>query len=449
MPKSVLNDRSLLLAIAARVFLFAALAYLVLSLAWYGLPGKMETSAFTLLKGIHMLPPFADLRWATSLSECGIDLQALADRRLCGCDPYLKCSGLGYPPMSIEIARFLGVQGRHTGLIGFAMGLSVVVIVVAQVRRLVKLPWLRDLFTGSVLLSFPLQMGLERSNIDLVIFILLTSLSAALASFRLWPLPLAAALAWVLVAIKVYPLVGILAWVGQSLLWRPRLDWLRGATLAGALAGLASVFPWLLNYGKGAAQPGAGLVSHAFRVSLPYSPRLSTSVPVVYDLIYSFAQPLLGFGLFVVALTFSLQSGLSGRWMSMLDQTFFGFERRFLQIFPGLLGCVWLGCFFFSSNYDYRLILVFPAYIACFSIWITKRHETGRFKLLFDVVMYGLFAAFLGPLLITSQLLRPPFDMIEVLLDKLCDLFILPLFAGVVASLLIPPVSIRLARHSS
>jgi len=147
--------------------------------------------------------------------------------------------------------------------------------------------------------------------------------------------------------------------------------------------------------------------------------------------------------LFAIAFLISCQSDLSGRWIRILDQVSSGFERRFLQIFPTLLGCVWLGCFFFSRNFDYRLIFVFPVVTICFSIWLTMRNDKSRIRLLLDVVLCGLLVAFMGPLLITSSLLQPPFGQIEVLLDYLCDLLVLPLFAGVVASLLIPPVFYR------
>jgi hypothetical protein len=289
------------------------------------------------------------------------------------------------------------------------------------------------------LFSFPRQLALDRSNIDVLIFLLLLFLGAVLASWRVWAVPLAAALAWMVVAIKVYPLVGIVAWVGQSLLWRPRLDWLRGATLAGALAGLASAFSWLLHQGKGAAQPAAGVISHGLRVPLPASPE-----PMAYSAIFSIIQPLLGLALFMLAISYSFRADLSGQWMRMLDRKSVGFERRFLQTFPALLGSVWLGCFFFSSSFDYRLILVFPAYVSCFSLWACMPQEDGRTRLLLKVVIYGSFLAFLGPLLLTSGLLRPPFVLIEVLLDKLCDLIVLPLLAGVVASLMIPSMSATL-----
>jgi len=436
-------DRSWIIRLCANVFFWVALTCIFVSLANYGMGGKLLKIAFPLLKGLRMWPAFADLRWVTATSQCGVDLQALADLRSFGCDAYGRGPGLGYPPMSIEIARFLGVQGRHTGLIGFAMGVSVIAILISQVRRLVTLPLLRDLFTGLLLFSFPLQLALERSNIDVVVFLLLTSLSAVLASLRLWPLPLAAALAWMLVAIKLYPVVGILAWVGQSLLWRPRFDWLRGATVAGAFGGLTSALPWFISYGKTAAQPSVGLISHGFRVSPLSSSQLSITLPVVYERIYPIAQPLLGLMLFAIAFLISCQSDLSGRWIRILDQVSSGFERRFLQIFPALLGCVWLGCFFFSRNFDYRLIFVFPVVTICFSIWLTMRNDKSRIRLLLDVVLCGLLVAFMGPLLITSSLLQPPFGQIEVLLDYFCDLLVLPLFAGVVASLLIPPLFYR------
>jgi hypothetical protein len=435
--------RQLILSVFARMFFLAALAYLVLSLLFYAVPGRLYTHAFPLVRGMRMLPPFADLRWVTSLSECGIDLQELADKRISGCDPYGRdrSGGLGYPPMSIQIARLLHVRERHTELFAVATGLSMGTILIAQVRRLVILPVLRDLFMGLLLLSFPMQLALERSNIDVVIFLLLTSLSATLASKAAWTAPAAAAIAWAMVAIKVYPFVGILGWLAQSLLWRPRLDWLRVGAVVGAMAGLASALPWLLHHGEGAAQPGAGPISHAFLVSIPYFHHPSVSTPIALRLLHSLAQPLLGLLLFVYAVSVSLKANLSDRWTQVLDQGSVGFERRFFQIFPSLLGCVWLGCYFLSSSFDYRLILALPAYVACFALRVSLRNGWTRIRLLLDFIIYGLSAAFLAPLLIVA-VLPPPWGVIGEALDKVCDLLILPMFAGVITSLMIPSTGV-------
>jgi hypothetical protein len=432
MARSAHSNHLKTISLFAKLFLYAAMAYIIVSLASYAIEEKTLDVGFPMLKMLRVSPAFTDLRWVTSTSESGGDLQALAAR-----------GELGYPPMSVEIARFLGVQDRHTGLIGFTMGLSVVAILIAQVRRLLELPWMRDLFSGLLLLSFPLQLALERANIDIVIFLLLTSLSAVLASMRLWQIPLAAGLAWMLVVIKFYPVIGIVAWVGQSLLWYPRLGWLRVATLIGGLAGLASALPWFLQYGKYAAQPGVGTYSHGFSITMHFLPRHLTTVFMLNDFIFAVAQLLLGSYLFFIALRLSHQSDLSGRWIRILDQRFLGFERRFLQIFPSLLGGVWLGCFIFSSSFDYRLILVLPAFITCFSLRITMGQDKSGIRHLLDIVIYGLFAAYSSLFLYQLSLVKPPFNEITMLLETLLDVFIFPLFAGIVTSLFIPPASHR------
>lgn len=171
-----------LLPSLARLLVVLAFANILLSLLFYALSGDIAQQAFPLIRGLKMLPPFADLRWVTSLSECGVDLQALAEHRLWGCDPYGRGGGLGYPPMSVQFARFLAVKGQHTGLLGLSMGLALVTILMGLTYRLIQTPAFRDLVGALLLLSFPLQLAVERGNIDVVLFVVLATLAAALAS---------------------------------------------------------------------------------------------------------------------------------------------------------------------------------------------------------------------------------------------------------------------------
>lgn len=67
---------------------------------------------------------------------------------------------------------------RTEGLLGFSIGLAAVAVLVLLRRRLVRPEWLANSLIALMLLGVPMQLGLERSNIDLVVFVLLCSLAA-------------------------------------------------------------------------------------------------------------------------------------------------------------------------------------------------------------------------------------------------------------------------------
>jgi len=184
--------------------LYCSLGLFFYSLLVYGWFVDWQHNAFVLIEKIRMFPPFPDMRWITATSECGVDLPDLVSGRAFGCDPYGR-GGIGYPPMSIQLARLLGVTGSHTGLIGLSTGMALVVLLLVQLRQMVPIPWQRDLAGAVILIGFPVELALERANVDIVLFLLMASLAAALASKRVYLLPICLGLAFVLVAGKIYP----------------------------------------------------------------------------------------------------------------------------------------------------------------------------------------------------------------------------------------------------
>jgi hypothetical protein len=154
--------------VLSRIVVALALTYALASLLIYGFLPHHHHQAFPLL-GIFphgvvtRMPTFADLRWVTAHSECGVRLSDLASGLSAGCDPFdRKSSSLSYPPMSILAARFLAVKGHHTGLLGFCFGLAVITILALLSRRLVKPEWFANGLLAVILLGFPMQLALER-----------------------------------------------------------------------------------------------------------------------------------------------------------------------------------------------------------------------------------------------------------------------------------------------
>jgi hypothetical protein len=421
----------------ARVFFLLSLAYSFASLFIYGFAPQFQRFAFPMLRGLKVLPPFADLRWVTSISECGINLEDLGQGKVATCDPWNR-GGLGYPPLSVEVARFLHVEEAHTGLLGFAIGVAILGILLGLLFQLNRPGWRRDLTGGLLIISFPMQLALERSNIDIIVFLLLTSLAAALAGSKRWLIPFAGGVAWLAVVIKLYPVAGITAWLGLSIFRRPRFDLARAASLLGTSIGFAMVLPWFLKYRGVAAQPPAGSISHGFIVPLPID-FLEDRAPLLGYVFQSIPQPLIGAVIFSVVLGCSMRVRLADQWEALISQQTDVYRRRFLYIMPSLLGCVWLGCYFLSGSFDYRLILVLPAFIAILSLQgYSEQENNASSRVLLWIVSLSGFTSFLLPLLRSSNLPYPKF--VQLIIHGLSissDLFLMPVVAGAISALIL------------
>lgn len=415
---------------AAKAFFMLALIYILASLFIYGFAPRLQSFAFLMLGDLRMLPPFADLRWVTSISECGISLGDLGQGKVATCDPWNR-GGLGYPPLSVEVARFLHVEEAHTEFLGFAIGLATIVILLSLLFQLMRPGWRRDLTGGLLIISFPVQLALERSNIDIVVFILLASLATALAASKRWLLPFVGGLSWLAVVIKMYPVAGITAWLGLTVFRRPRFDIVRSVSLLGTSIGFAMVLPWFLNYRGVAAQPPAGPISHGFIVPLPFD-FLEHRVPLIGYIFQAIPQPLISAAIFVIVLGWSMHVHLADQWEAQLSQKTDIYRRRVLYIIPSLLGCVWLGCYFLSSSFDYRLILALPAFIVILGLLDSPDRENNRSSraLLWTVTLSG-FTCFMLPLL--------SFNAFTIS----SDLFIMPVVAAAISALFLPPRASR------
>jgi len=422
---------------AARAFFLLSFAYSFASLFIYGFAPRLQRFAFPMLSGVKMLPPFADLRWVTSISGCEINLEDFGQGKVATCDPWIR-GPLGYPPHSIEVARFLHVEDAHTGLIGFAVGIAIIGILLGLLFQLNRPGWRRDLTGGLLIISFPMQLALERSNIDIIVFLLLTSLAAALAGSKRWLIPFAGGISWLAVVIKLYPVAGISAWLGLSIFRRPRFDLARAASFLGTSIGFAMILPWFFKYRGVIPQPPVGLISHGFTVPLPID-FLKDHAPLLGYVLQSMPQPLIGLVIFSVALRCSMCFRLADQWEALISQQTDVYRRRLLRIMPSLLGCVWLGCYFLSGSFDYRLILVLPAFIAILSLLGSSEQENNASSRVFlRIVSLTGFTSFLQPLLISSNLAYPKFVQLIIRgLSNSSDLFFMPVVAGAISALIL------------
>ena len=397
-----------------------------------------------MLGSFRMFPPFADLRWVTALSECGHDLSAIAAGKDPGCDPYGRMGGLGYPPFSIDLARALGLGLRHTGIVAFCLGLMLVLLLVAQMRLLIRSGWIRDLLLSLLLLGFPLQLALERANIDLMIYMLITVLCALLPLPGRWTLPFVGVLSFLPVACKVYPVVSLLAWVVHDrLLWcrvRPKAL----MVLVGASLGMLSALSWLWRYGGKAPDPGEGVLAHGFMTSTLFqlSKLLShqwAHWPVPLNAVF-----LIAIKIAVISISFlvAINHDFSGLWRKFLNSRCQHYVKSFLENYIILMTATWLGCYLFSSSFDYRLIFSFPALIACVGLIASPLSIGKSLGFLFELFILALPLVFLPSLLLTEHVDTKsrffPVTVVDASFVLIADYLALPLMAGMLLALILP-----------
>lgn len=434
---SVIRLRPVRLLIGAGMVI--ALLYAVASLWLYAMAERESAAqAFLLIQKFRVWPPFIDLRWVTATSECSVPLRAIIERQSVGCFPYapVGAGGLGYPPGSIQLARLLGVQGSHTGWLGFCFGVSLLTVLLLQIWRSFRSWPLRGYATLLVICSFPVQLLLERGNIDIVIFLLFTGIAAFLSCRHpLLGCTAAPLFAFAAVLMKLYPAAGILGFTLSS--FRLERDgrepqWPRILIGVAAVAGVVATLPWLFSNGGTAANPGEGMLSHAFlsnsfRDSLSHWRSLSAFLtPAVLrswlGQCMRVAAVVIGFRCF--AASCSPPPGMPG------------FEDRFLSSHARLTAWTWLGCYGLSSSFDYRLVFALPGLLLLLSR-ISAGHSVrpkAAAGLLCAALALSFFPGLLSPGLIdlgaNHGVLR-----LAAALHRIGDQLCLPFLAGLLLRL--------------
>jgi hypothetical protein len=425
------------LRICARLLFIAALVYFFYSLLVYGWFVDWQHNAFVLIEKIRMFPPFADMRWITATSECGVDLPDLVSGRAFGCDPYGR-GGIGYPPMSIQLARLLGVTGSHTGLIGLSTGMALVVLLLVQLRQMVPIPWQRDLAGAVILIGFPVELALERANVDIVLFLLMASLAAALASKRVYLLPICLGLAFVLVAGKIYPFFGLCAWLALAMLGRSKVEPAKIAVLFGAVLGLASFLPWYIAHAGGVPNPDNPIISHGFFAIPQYDfvRKFAANSPGTIKFAIESAIFFVKLIFFAIPFITSVRCDMATHFRHFLGDRFDVYSTRFFLIFMELTGLTWLACYFLIGSYDYRMIYALPGWIGCVALCFYLQHDVSPVTklLLIQIVLMPLIFA---PGILAFSFTSAYLGLAPKIMAYLSGLVFLPYCAGMLAGLLI------------
>jgi hypothetical protein len=274
-----------------------------------------------------MKPYFADLRGVASWSEqfCASDKPDAMSLR----DPWNR--PFNYPYWWLYSAKF-GLNSQTVMAFGYGIG---ALWIAAAFFVLGRLDMYGGLVSGLFLVSYAMMFGLERANVDLLVF---TLLAVALA-LRRWP-PLSAIVIGFAAILKLHPVFAFPAMLVQP--WRKTLPWL-GAGLLFFMLGFLDHF-------------------HDFTAGMSLAPNMRTGVlsfggtALGLELTEHFGRPdLYPLVLSTSAGMFFLATGI-GAWFRPRIEEPLQLER---ELFAFRMGAgVYLGCFFLGTNHDYRAIVL-------------------------------------------------------------------------------------------
>ena len=164
--------------LAEIIFLFS-LIYSSLSIISYSLLNSEIPSFLGIPRFVDHLT-YGDLRSITHSSGCGVDMYLMRTLKE-NCDPWGRPAN--FPKFLLDIFRTLGVDSSSTNLIGALFGFIFILGIVLFIFKYVKTKLLCFWITSFCLLSWPVQLVIERGNYDSVILILCLTLSAIVSEF--------------------------------------------------------------------------------------------------------------------------------------------------------------------------------------------------------------------------------------------------------------------------
>lgn len=315
---------------SAKIAYGLVFAYCARSLIQYG-SQQHDRATFFLIpreRGV-----FADLAQLTFSAECNATAEQLLQNERT-CDPFRR--PFNYTPFSLDVLRSLGVQADQCLPLGVALGF--LAILALTFFFVVSISDRRAAWTTATLalLSFPLQLGMERGNHDLFVSsCCLAFVALALHSHRLSPV-LGGLVGFVATAAKIFPAPGFLLWtVSGKKIERTRL--LMFLPVAMALAWQADAIPWIQ---KNTPRPAGGLsfgIECAFQDY--FDPKLAPALIALK-------------GVLMLATAYILYNKL--RPLPLDPSPTISTPIAYFQCF----GWMFLVVYFASRSWDYRLILL-------------------------------------------------------------------------------------------
>ncbi len=338
------------------IFPFLSGIYLLYSLFTYAVLGRVAQGAFWMM-GPTRIPGFYDLKWLLSFSACQGDIQELITSNA-------RCFGYSnpmYPPLSIELGRLLGMSPNDANWVGLLFGLTLITTIAHTCWLCTTNLRSWSIIVSLLSLTFPMQILLERGNIDAVLFLLLS-----LFCLSVWlPGVVAILLANIVnafsISLKLYPWIGTLGWLIYSIIapmstTRKRVLNLSLVCITTALAVYTASTMEITNVVSSGGLGSHGLAAVGYLNAMV----INTLGPgpgriAIYSLI----------ALKLLSVTGGLASGLVFGQKLALPRDMRGLPNGsladlYINTFIMISTTVGLGCYISNIGYDYRLIFLLP-----------------------------------------------------------------------------------------
>jgi len=429
--------------LGSRILLLAALGYLFTSLLGYARGGGAAEPAFGLIRAIKAAPPFSDLIWVLVVAKCGTKTARLFDSVSAVCDHYGygQLGGgypdTGYPTLVNTLTRIFDTPVGYSGAIGLVAGILFVIAIMLSSRPLFRSQWAWPVSMSVLLIGFPVQLLLERANLDAFIYLLIfassivISLGSGFAAFLLLFF-----LSFMAVGLKAFPVFGFMGWLLSALLGPKEYRVNHMAKVAvglGCALAIATLIPWAFSTGKDIGFSG-GLASYGFKA-------LGYINAYLVDMFGYDRARLLIKGLILIKLL-SVVAGMMLAIRASLDEKvseFFGsirdpfFQKFSIALFL-LMSWTWFGVYLLTISFDYKHVFMLPSVLVFFAV-LDNRGEMTRFQRSVFGLLVGLAVLIaLFPLSVYANVLtQGPFVKFAELFG---EVVVIPIYAGALGAIL-------------
>jgi hypothetical protein len=449
-PKRRGEASTIPLRLLSLVMLSIASAYLLGSLLLYSIQTNSQGNAFPLLKTTRTSPHFSDLNWVVVVGNCGTRGQPVDSSVLQQCTPfgYGKQGGglpeTGYPPLSNLAIKALHLPINITPTIGVIAGILMLFTLSLSSYVLFRRchPW--GLIMSAIFLSFPIQLILERGNLDSIIFLLmaLSSVGIATRSKRFIVVSLFSSIS--AIALKIFPAAGYAGWILTAPRWKSQKTPLgalwRSFILASLLAGLDMSWQWIMNNNSSVMFEGGtnsfGLLASGYaNKSLIDLLGINFARFAIWLLIIAkLASLLTGFAT-------SIKFKIGNQLHTFFDSIENKFQQNYSVCYFLIMSWTWIGCYTTTISYDYKHIFLIPSIMASLAINSTGNHQDkGKSKWVFTAYSTMGFYVLLYPIAYYNISANQPSSMAHIIKgigEGLGEFFLIPMMAGcLLASLL-------------
>ena len=155
---------------------------------------------------------FPDLRQITHSSECGRSIELL--RTQYNCDPYGR--PYNYPRLILDIFKKFNLDIDQTNLIGLIFGLILIISITFFIFKLINNNTLRFLISSLFLMSFPVQLLIERGNYDSIILVMMIFIPLLIKykerKNNIVNIIFGLIISYLCISLKIFPAAGLIAW---------------------------------------------------------------------------------------------------------------------------------------------------------------------------------------------------------------------------------------------